>query len=710
MTTPSPYAAPSLTCDIVMKGGITSGVIYPRAVAELAQTYRLSSVGGASAGAIAAAAAAAAELGRQTGGFEELDAMPDELAAVGPDGHSTLASFFQPTATAAPLFRLLFAVAGAEGGKVGALVRGLLGSFWKEALAGSLVGLVLVVVSLLGEGVATVAGVVGGLLLLVIGAAAGVLVGALRTFARVAGDGFGMCTGMEGDGAGGATPLTPWLYEKIQSLAGRGPGDAPLTFGDLRRAGVTLRVMTTNLTRHQPMAMPWSTGEFWFDPDEFRRLFPEDVVAWMENPRAEVAPGPTPLAEIAPDGTPLAEVAPEGEAVRASLEADATPLAEVAPDGAAVRASLEADAAGVDPRTPAQFDTQLRRAQAGRLRPWPSPDDLPVIVATRMSLSFPVLIAAVRLWSADFTQPSNWRAVDEAARWRRANPDGTVEQALAALPAPTFSPVWFTDGGLCANLPVHFFDSPLPKHPTFAFNLGPFPPGREKWPDQSENSYLPTANAGGLQRPWFPLPTAGIGAWASFGMLMVHTAREWVDAAQMVMPGYRDRIVTVHHDESEGGMNLSMPPDVVRDLAERGRLGAVKLVDVFAGERPGVVPARGWDNHRWIRFRTAASGLAGWLGAWNRSYRDASPGGTPYPDLAGPGADAELPSYRLTNAQRGSLNERTGQLTSLADAWGAAPMPPAPQPAPRLRLVPDDGTAAGLDASDDPPSPPPATS
>ena len=645
MTTPSPYAAPSLTCDIVMKGGITSGVIYPRAVAELAQTYRLSSVGGASAGAIAAAAAAAAELGRQTGGFEELDAMPDELAAVGPDGHSTLASFFQPTATAAPLFRLLFAVAGAESGKVGALVRGLLGSFWKEALVGSCVGSVLVVVSLLGEGVATVAGVVGGLLLLVIGAAVGVLVGALRTFARVAGDGFGMCTGMEGDGAGGATPLTPWLYEKIQSLAGRGPGDAPLTFGDLRRAGVTLRVMTTNLTRHQPMAMPWSTGEFWFDPDEFRRLFPEDVVAWMENPT---------------------------------------------------------------PATP--FDTQLRRAQAGRLRPWPSPDDLPVIVATRMSLSFPVLISAVRLWSIDFTQPSNWRAVDEAARWRRANPDGTVEQALAVLPAPTFSPVWFTDGGLCANLPVHFFDSPLPKHPTFAFNLGPFPPGREKSPDQSENSYLPTANAGGLQRPWFPLPTAGLGAWASFGMLMVHTAREWVDAAQMVMPGYRDRIVTVHHDESEGGMNLSMPPDVVRDLAERGRLGAVKLVDVFAGERPGVVPARGWDNHRWIRFRTAASGLAGWLGAWNRSYRDASPGGTPYPDLAGPGADAELPSYRLTNAQRESLNEKTGQLAGLADAWGAAPMPPAPQPAPRLRLVPDDGTAAGLDASDDPPSPPPATS
>ena len=59
-TTPnSAFAAPKLNCDIIMKGGITSGVIYPRAVAELAKTYRLSQVGGASAGAIAAAAAAA---------------------------------------------------------------------------------------------------------------------------------------------------------------------------------------------------------------------------------------------------------------------------------------------------------------------------------------------------------------------------------------------------------------------------------------------------------------------------------------------------------------------------------------------------------------------------------------------------------------------------------------------------------------------------
>ena len=59
-----------------MKGGITSGVVYPHAICELARTYRFVDVGGTSAGAIAAAAAAAAEHGRERDGFRKLAALP----------------------------------------------------------------------------------------------------------------------------------------------------------------------------------------------------------------------------------------------------------------------------------------------------------------------------------------------------------------------------------------------------------------------------------------------------------------------------------------------------------------------------------------------------------------------------------------------------------------------------------------------------------
>jgi hypothetical protein len=71
-------------CDLVMRGGITSGVVYPGVLVELAKHYRFRNIGGASAGAIAAGVAAAAEYGRQSGAspyaFEDVVArLPDEL-------------------------------------------------------------------------------------------------------------------------------------------------------------------------------------------------------------------------------------------------------------------------------------------------------------------------------------------------------------------------------------------------------------------------------------------------------------------------------------------------------------------------------------------------------------------------------------------------------------------------------------------------------
>ncbi|VAW01213.1 RpoH suppressor, partial [hydrothermal vent metagenome] len=51
-------------CDLIMKGGITSGVVYPYAITEIAKKYHFRAIGGTSAGAIAAAFAAAAEYAR----------------------------------------------------------------------------------------------------------------------------------------------------------------------------------------------------------------------------------------------------------------------------------------------------------------------------------------------------------------------------------------------------------------------------------------------------------------------------------------------------------------------------------------------------------------------------------------------------------------------------------------------------------------------
>ena len=76
--------------------------------------------------------------------------------------------------------------------------------------------------------------------------------------------------------------LTPWLHHKLQELAGRST-TRPLTFGELSKHSVNFQVMTTNLSRNQPMAMPWNHDTYFFSPQEFRKLFPAGVVEHMTN-------------------------------------------------------------------------------------------------------------------------------------------------------------------------------------------------------------------------------------------------------------------------------------------------------------------------------------------------------------------------------------------------------------------------------------------
>ena len=100
-------------CDLIMKGGITSGVVYPPAIAELAKDHRFYSIGGASAGALAAAATAAAEFGRQSGShpaaFDVMDGINREVS--GTTGKTTvLQNLIQPQDSTRRYFDLLWAL------------------------------------------------------------------------------------------------------------------------------------------------------------------------------------------------------------------------------------------------------------------------------------------------------------------------------------------------------------------------------------------------------------------------------------------------------------------------------------------------------------------------------------------------------------------------------------------------------------------------
>jgi hypothetical protein len=604
---------PPLECDVIMKGGITSGVIYPGAVCELATTYRLRSIGGASAGAIAAAAAAAAECGRATGGFEILEQLPHNITAPTAMGGSTLLRLFQPTRSTAGLFAVATSVMGRSGaGRVLAPLGAIARHFPLQALAGGLPGGVVVALGLAGSGLASGTAIVAGALMFVLGTLLGGTAGVVWRARSLSGQGFGLCSGMPGTAAfRQATALTPWLHELLQKLAGRGPDDAPLTFDDLDAAGCDLRMMTTNLNRRQPIALPWDQRTWYFDPDVFRTLFPAAIVDWMIE-------HPPPL--------------PEAEARKRR--------------------------------------SATLREQALPLRPLPAAAQLPVVVATRMSLSFPFLISAVPL-----------HAVDYAAGG-----------AGPGIP-PTFGVNWFSDGGICSNLPVHFFDRPLPQRPTFAIDLTSFPTNREKSRDESENSTLPQVNVAGLLRRSTTWRTSGFGAIGDFASAILASARSWVDESLIVMPGYRDRVVTVWHDDEEGGLNLNMSRETVDGLAARGRGAAAKLIARFAGDEPGVTVADGWRNQQWIRLRCATRALDDWVEQFAGTFADA---GTlaPFQWLAGDAANGKMPSYELTVGRRRAFNARIDALLRLAAGWSGPPDDVftynAPSPAPALGLIPAD--------------------
>src|SRR6476619_4370357 len=134
-----------LECDLVMRGGIASGIVYPRAVAKLAKTYNFRSIGGTSAGAIAAAATAAAQFGANNGDgrFETIYELPKKLAEL-KDGKSTLQRQFQPQPGTSRLFSLLMSGLEREGTfkKILRIVMTGLANYWCYSIAGAAVTLI----------------------------------------------------------------------------------------------------------------------------------------------------------------------------------------------------------------------------------------------------------------------------------------------------------------------------------------------------------------------------------------------------------------------------------------------------------------------------------------------------------------------------------------------------------------------------------------
>jgi predicted acylesterase/phospholipase RssA len=501
---------PDEVCDLVMKGGVASGVVYPGAILALAKRYRFRNVGGTSAGAIAATVTAAAELGRREGregGFERLRELADAICEPG-----RVLGLFQPRPENRSVFELAVRMMDAKAKGAGARRRVVLDSL--RALWLPIVLLALIwaaAVSIAGYALFLWLGWWSALTWPVLAVSAAVGIGFLgscavilfvarpaRALAATLGDreaGFGLCPGTSQPGFE-KPALSDWLHEHIQRCAGRTPADPPLTFADLKdreddSRSIALQLMTTDVSSGRPVRLPLpDDNPFWFDADEIGRLVPAAIAEWMR------------------------------------------------------------DAAG----EPEEIGGRKLHKVPG--------DRLPVLLATRMSLAVPGLLASVPFYE----------------------PREDVRRGYAEH--------WFSDGAITSNFPVHFFDALLPGHPTFGLDLmgAPDPELAEVVDDASADPTLRHVYLPSHPTEPEPLRWAEIQGFGGFVAQVLDTGLNWRDTLQMEMPGFRERVCHIRLDADEGGLNLSMDEDAVRGLMMRGAY-AGESFDTFA-----------FPTHRFTRY------------------------------------------------------------------------------------------------------------
>lgn len=637
---------PTRYCDLVMKGGITSGVVYPNAVLALSRDFRFKNIGGTSAGAIAAAATAAAALGDRkhaasgsdapcppTLGFAGLGRVAAQLSSQG-----FIFNLFQPARGARSAYRLIVMLAG----NAGPLRKGLAAAVAVVAIAPLETLLLLGLFLGFGFWLAGSPGLAAAALPSVVCAYLGAAVCAVLRVARTARRNLlGLCSGLAPREGSEKPALTEWLHGILQSLSGK-PVSEPLLFGDLWTAprypgepetdrAISLQMITTGVSHHEPRTLPFTDATFWFLREEFDLLFPNAVVDAM--------------------------VAMAGPPDR------------------------------VDGRD------YYRLPVEGRM---------PVLVAMRMSLSFPLLISAVPLHEPAARRTPLGGMEGETSDDSEETNENSLGQSTDSLATGGDAPVssierfricWFSDGGVSSNFPLHLFDAPLPRWPTFAINLV-YPQGNDG-ASATENPELPLPRDRAEAAVWLPLHNnrgwqrsyssiarrLALAEMSSFLFGIISTMQNWRDLLQSRAPGQRDRIVHISLDRTEGGMNLDMSQEILDSISRKG---------TAAGER---LYQFSFANHHWVRWRNVASGLQRYSIRIAASTKLAPPIPAYAPAFEAVRAGAPPPvSYKFRSAAAEAASQKLfADLVAQGSEWadlGPDLSDGTPRPLPQMQITP----------------------
>ncbi len=202
------------------------------------------------------------------------------------------------------------------------------------------------------------------------------------------------------------------------------------------------------------------------------------------------------------------------------------------------------------------------------------------------------------------------------------------------------------------------------------------------WMPENNNEFLPEI------RNEFSDGT-GLQELFKFVWAIISTMQNWSDNTLGRMPGYRDRIAHVPLDGNEGGLNLNMPDQLILNLGERGKATGAQFVQRFA---LGAHPVMDWENHRWLRLRSALASLGDTIKKLEVSCAHQPSAGPDYERWLGQTNLKDAPSYEfVSQGQRQLALDTLRDLRAIAAKLQAAQDPletRAPRPRPELRPRP----------------------
>jgi hypothetical protein len=225
--------------------------------------------------------------------------------------------------------------------------------------------------------------------------------------------------------------------------------------------------------------------------------------------------------------------------------------------------------------------------------------------------------------------------------------------------------VWFSDGGITSNFPVHRYDSMFPRWPTLAINLQDTDAeGKPSRKNVLDGVFLPEGPGDAQRDLWTPFAggSSAMGNLLGFGGAVFRSAQVWHDNSFLRLPGYRDRVAEVWLEPHEGGLNLNMEPEVITALAERGERAGTRLRDRFVDSSPEQVMS--WDSHRWVRYRSGMAALTRMLNQFEHNAANPLPDDLDLDSLVGP--DWVPPQYKFQSEhQRSECAWATGLIRDM---------------------------------------------